>query len=408
MECSRETDECAVLLVAKTVIYFGSPCYIGFGELLKVPVVLAVSFLEMPYVDYFMANPWSDSFFPAFTVNKAVVETFVDRLYNFVANCVALISFQYYTSDQTEMMRKYLGLPNIGDIREVERSKTALALVNSHFSFYGARPVTPAIVEVGGLHIYGEEFLPDLTLELQRWMDSAHHGLVYFSLGSLMTVESLPTETMLNIYAALSKISPIKVLMRCKNVTKLAPGLPSNIMTLSWIPQTRILMHKNTRVFITHGGLMGTQEAVYYGVPMIGIPIFTDQEKNINILVHKKVAILLPLDNINEHTLSAALDKVLHDPSYRESAKKASQIFRDRPMNPLDEAVYWIEYVLRNGPDSLKSRGVNLSWFQFYQIDVYVFLIACSILAIYLSVVLLKLVVNNFRRSQVCMEKKLQ
>ncbi|XP_076766983.1 UDP-glucosyltransferase 2-like [Xylocopa sonorina] len=388
--------------------YFGSPCYIGLGELLKVPVVIAVSFLEMPYVDLFMANPWSDSYFPSFTMNKASIDTFTDRLNNFIAICVELFTFNYYTSDQTEMMRKYLGLPDIDDIREVERSKTALALVNSHYSFHGVRPTTPAIVEVGGLHIYGEELLPDLTPELKRWIDSANHGLVYFSLGSLLAIETLPTHKLLGIYASFSKISPVKILMRCNNATKLPPGLPSNIMTLPWIPQTTILKHKNTRAFITHGGLMGTQEAFYYGIPMIGIPIFTDQAKNVNILVNKKMAILLPEEDITEQTMSAALDKVLHDPMYRESAKKASRIFRDRPMNPLDEAVFWVEYVIRNGPESLRSKGIKLSWLQFHQLDVYAFLIVCFILAIYLSVVLLKLLVNNFRSSHVSTEKKVK
>lgn len=35
--------------------------------------------------------------------------------------------------------------------------------------------------------------------------------------------------------------------------------------------------HKNTKLFITHSGLLSTQESVYHGVPMLGIPIFADQ-----------------------------------------------------------------------------------------------------------------------------------
>lgn len=75
--------------------------------------------------------------------------------------------------------------------------------------------------------------------------------------------------------------------------------------------------HPNTRVFVTHGGLMGTQEATYCGVPMIGIPVFGDQIKNINILVDKNVAVLIDTDDITEHSMDVALNAVLHDPRYR-------------------------------------------------------------------------------------------
>lgn len=75
--------------------------------------------------------------------------------------------------------------------------------------------------------------------------------------------------------------------------------------------------HKNTRVFITHGGFGGTQEAIYYGVPMIGIPVFSDQRKNIWALAQKNMAVAIDIENINEDVLNAALDAVLHDPKYR-------------------------------------------------------------------------------------------
>lgn len=62
---------------------------------------------------------------------------------------------------------------------------------------------------------------------------------------------------------------------------------------------------------------MGTQEAVYFGVPMIGMPVFLDQIKNVRVLEHKNVGILLHQRDITEHSMDSALDKLLHDPKYR-------------------------------------------------------------------------------------------
>ena len=40
--------------------------------------------------------------------------------------------------------------------------------------------------------------------------------------------------------------------------------------------------HPNIRLFITHGGLLSTQETMQRGVPLLGIPIFGDQSLNMN------------------------------------------------------------------------------------------------------------------------------
>lgn len=42
-----------------------------------------------------------------------------------------------------------------------------------------------------------------------------------------------------------------------------------------------ISAHPKIRLFITHGGLLSTQEATYYSVPVIGMPIFADQYNNV-------------------------------------------------------------------------------------------------------------------------------
>lgn len=55
------------------------------------------------------------------------------------------------------------------------------------------------------------------------------------------------------------------------------PNLPPNVMVRKWLPQSDILAHRNIILFITHGGVFGKQEGIYRGVPMLFIPLYSDQ-----------------------------------------------------------------------------------------------------------------------------------
>lgn len=58
-------------------------------------------------------------------------------------------------------------------------------------------------------------------------------------------------------------------------------------------------------------------------------------------------------------------------PGTRKTLKKMSAIFHDRPMSALDKAVYWVEYVLNHkGTHHLHSAAIELTWYQYYLLDV--------------------------------------
>lgn len=61
---------------------------------------------------------------------------------------------------------------------------------------------------------------------------------------------------------------------------------------------------------------MGTQEAVYCGVPTIGIPIFADQMNNVRNCEAKGLSIEVPYQDITKDNILNAARRLLDEPRY--------------------------------------------------------------------------------------------
>lgn len=160
------------------------------------------------------------------------------------------------------------------------------------------------------------------------------------------------------------------------------------------------LAHPNIKVFLSHGGLIGTQEAIYNGVPIVGIPIYADQYNNLLLTEYHGFGKILEYKNINEETLGKLLNEVLTDESYKLKAKEVSNRFKDRPMSPLDTAMFWVEYVVRHkGANYMKNPGIELSWVANNMLDVYAFILAIFLGCAFIFVKLFRLVTELFNNN---------
>lgn len=365
---------------------FAAHCYFAFSRHLKVPMIGVTTSALLDWANDPLGNPSSISFVPGALTNNPAKMNFWQRLLNFLAVNVAKHQFNYYAAFQKKYVDKYFG-PGYPSIYELS-TEFDLVFTNSHYSLNGVRPMTPGIVEVGGLHIEdnGEKLIP----ELQKWLDESDQGCVYVSFGSMVRIETFPKETLDAFYAAFKNIAPVRVLMKIAKKGELPPGLPQNVKTYHWLPQVQILKHKNVRAFVTHGGLMGTLESIYAGVPMVGLPLFGDQHKNIRGYETKKIAVALNYQNLNEKNFTEALRAVLNDPVYRNNVEEISKRYFDRPMSPQDSVIFWTEYVLRHG-NVLRSPAVNLAWYQVELLDVYGFLLLATLLALYIALQIIRI-----------------
>ncbi|KAK3927003.1 UDP-glycosyltransferase UGT5 [Frankliniella fusca] len=328
-------------------LFFFQEAFVGLGHQFNVPVVAVNPFGASQFINEHAGNPLRACASSRFSFHVAS-----DMSYTFIN-----------LPKQQEIVDRYWpGAPPVDDML---RSNLALTVINNHFTLVYPMPMAPNVVEIGGIHIPQKR--NPLPKDLQEFLDSAKEGVLYFSLGSNLKVQYMPEDKKDAILGGLGALKERVLLKWDGEVPK---GLPPNIRTIEWAPQSDLLAHPNIRAFWTHGGLLSTQESVYFGVPLLGMPMFGDQQFNMMLAERKGFCVKLDFETMTRASVDAALDEILHNPKYKKAASKLSGIFRSKAVQPAEAAVFSIEHVLEHGADHLKPSNVFMPLYQLLLLDV--------------------------------------
>ncbi|XP_024118019.1 UDP-glucuronosyltransferase 1-2 [Oryzias melastigma] len=250
-------------------------------------------------------------------------------------------------------------------------------LFRSDFVFDFPRPTMPNVVYIGGFQCKPAEPLP---ADLEKFVQSSgEHGVIIMTLGTL--VNALPKDVADEIATVFSKM-PQKVIWRHKGDRPSTLG--NNTLIVDWMPQKDLLGHPQVKVFVAHGGTNGVQEAIYHGVPVLGIPLFFDQYDNLLRLQERGAGKIIQLADLNSHTFEEGLKDLLHDSSYRQNIQRLSRLHKDQPISPMDQAIFWIEYVIQHkGARHLISEAYTMPWYSYHSLDVLLLLLAVLMVLLY-------------------------
>lgn len=117
----------------------------------------------------------------------------------------------------------------------------------------------------------------------------------------------------INVFAALGAVDPDSL-----------ENIPDNVEVGQMVPQLDILSQAS--VFITHAGMGGTGESIYYGVPMIAIPQMDEQAITASLIEQRGLGIAFPdKSRVTSAALKAAIQELLEDEYYRRTAKEYSE-----------------------------------------------------------------------------------
>jgi MGT family glycosyltransferase len=158
------------------------------------------------------------------------------------------------------------------------------------------------------------------------WSPPARDGraLVYLSLGSLGSADVALMKRLVDL---LSRTPHRYVVSRGPQHAEYE--LADNMIGEEFLPQTSVLPHMDA--VITHGGNNTTTECMWFGRPMLVLPIFWDQHDNAQRVHEAGYGVRLPTYELEAEHLAAAVDRLLTDEALRARCAAAGERLRRRP-----------------------------------------------------------------------------
>ncbi|CAK1543150.1 unnamed protein product [Leptosia nina] len=352
---------------------FNSDCGLGLAHVLGAPVVGLTSHILMPWTYNRFGIPYHPAYVSFHFLEGGTKPTLYQRIERVLFDYY--FKTRYYMAqkrDQQSLAKYFDDIPPLEDLAK----EIKLLLLYQNFVLTGSQLFPANVIEIGGYHV--SEAKP-LTGELLEFVEEAEHGVIYISFGSVIKSSTMPEDKLQALLGAISEL-PQRFIWKWESKTML---LDKNKLYLAdWLPQVDILGHPKTLAFLSHGGMGGTTEAIHFGVPVVAVPVFGDQPSNAAAIEESGLGVQLQIYELTKDKIVGAFKKVL-DPGFRANVKEVSKAWSDRPMKPLDTAVYWTEYVARHPNITYKPAAVNTPLYQYIYLDI-VIVFASTLLVLFL------------------------
>jgi UDP:flavonoid glycosyltransferase YjiC (YdhE family) len=234
--------------------------------------------------------------------------SFIDRAMYHPLRVLGITMARRIARQTLDPVRAARGLPPADPIT---RAAGKRVLVNTAFGLEYERPLPPEIHLVGPM-LDDED--PGLTPELDAWL-SAGPPVVFASLGTL----AAPAAAFVTALARGLDDATFRTLLVLRGepadiARRTSPGLRIE----PWVSsQMAVLRHPNTRAFVSHCGVNSVHEAVICGVPIVGIPLFADQQDMAFRALDAGVALVLAKHALKPDAVRAAVRRVAEESSFR-------------------------------------------------------------------------------------------
>jgi UDP:flavonoid glycosyltransferase YjiC (YdhE family) len=200
-------------------------------------------------------------------------------------------------------------------------------LVNSFWGLEYPRPVSPLIHMVGPLGFSRDVKDTPTDPRLESFMSEKKNGIIYISMGTLAQMQDNNLEIFKKNIEDFARLKQFKFIWKTK---ELEEQQSENVIVTKWVPsQSALLKDERVVAFISHCGINSAQESIYYGKPILCIPMFGDQMDMAQRIEESGSGIILSKDRLSDTIeFSRKLEQLLTDLSFSKNAKRMSIFLR--------------------------------------------------------------------------------
>uniref|UniRef100_A0A336LHP8 CSON001305 protein n=1 Tax=Culicoides sonorensis TaxID=179676 RepID=A0A336LHP8_CULSO len=375
---------------------------LGLANHFKCPSVMLSSIGFIHFLSELVGHPSNPEAIKSILVGRDETPmAFWERLLNMMVFGVENL-LNYYVEYSSQKYFEWVFLDILynfpGKSYTEAKETVAFVMANQYSSEGWIRPLLPNVIEIGGLQIKNNP--SPLPMDIKEWIEGSKDGVILVSFGTNFMSADLQEEKLNILVSSFRKIKQ-RIIWKYENET--VENLPENVLIKKWLPQDDILAHSNTKAFISHCGLSSYNEALFHGVPVVAVPMVSDQPWNSERARKSGWAIVIPFLEITEIKLVEAVQEIIKNETYTKAVQKLSLLYRDRPITAMENAVYWIEYVIRHkGAHHLRYSGQKLNFIQEKSWDVLVILlIVCYLIFKFLKFCVFKLMSSYQPRKNV-------
>ena len=257
-------------------------------------------------------------------------------------------------------------------------------LLNTVIGFAYPKTILPLQHYVGPMFIKKQ---PKLAPDLQDWLKGKpKQSVVYISMGSTAELTPLMAQALLGGVVAETEYSVVWALRESNRDALEGVDLdPERVFLAGWIAQYSLLQHPSIAMAILHCGIGGVQEALYHQIPVICLPYGFDQFDTALRLETQGLGIRMLPKEVSREKVVMAVTRVKVG-EFNRKVKRMSKLLRSG--GGAEKAADLVELYAEVGhhhgvPAFIKYRW---SWVQYYNVDVWVVMVAILVIVGWVSV----------------------